>query len=284
MLVLESSISPRGWGRSFVVLLAVTYLAVDAQKLAAAQPINEFCPVLTEEKADPKITTTYKGKVVAFCCDRCLAKFEADPERYADRLPQFAEASEIPGTRRDAGSSDAVRRGQDAAASTEDAGRAAADRDRHDHPAAETEDEAVPFLGRLHPVIVHFPVAGLPLALLGFLVWVLTRHEAFAKADIPPLAGAAVAAVAAVITGNIAHDAMRFSGSLHEIVERHQFVGTTVMVIVLVLAAFRVWRWNRMTGVWRGVYGGALLVACVLVGVTGYLGGSLVFGPDHFRW
>jgi hypothetical protein len=95
---------------------------------------------------------------------------------------------------------------------------------------------------------------------------------------------AALAAVAAVVTGNIAHDAMRFSESLHMIVERHQFVSTTVMVIAILLSAFRLWRWNRLAGGWRWAYGCGLLIASGLLGYTGYLGGSLVFGPDHLAW
>jgi hypothetical protein len=60
------------------------------------------------------------------------------------------------------------------------------------------------------------------LALLGFLVWMATGREAFVRADVPPLFVATLAAVGAVVTGNIAHDAMRFSESLHVVVERHQ--------------------------------------------------------------
>jgi uncharacterized membrane protein len=142
----------------------------------------------------------------------------------------------------------------------------------------------VPWLGRVHPVIVHFPLAGVPLAFLGFLTWAVTGREAFAKADVPPLFVAALASIAAVITGNIAHDAMRFSGELHEIVERHEFVSTTIMVVALCLTALRVWRWNRLTGKWRWVYGVGLSVTCILVVITGYLGGSLVFGPDHLKF
>jgi YHS domain-containing protein len=33
----------------------------------------------------------YKGKKVYFCCADCKAKFEADPEKYIAKLPQFAK-------------------------------------------------------------------------------------------------------------------------------------------------------------------------------------------------
>lgn len=154
----------------------------------------------------------------------------------------------------------------------------------HDNGAAPAGDEREPLLGRLHPAIVHFPLAGLPLALLGFLVWMATGREAFVRADVPPLFVGTLAAVGAVVTGNIAHDAMRFSESLHVVVERHQLVSTTVMVIAICLSALRLWRWNGLTGGWRWTYGCGLLIASGLLGYTGYLGGSLVFGPDHLAW
>lgn len=221
--------------------------------------LNEWCPVMTEEEADPAITTVHRGQTIAFCCDTCLKKFLANPAKYEGRLPQFATppASTASGPGESMG---------------------------HDHAADPVGDEREPLLGRLHPMIVHFPLAGAPLALLGFMVWVVTGREAFARADVPPLFVATIAAIAAVVTGNIAHDATRFSESLHLIVERHQFVSTTVMVIAICLSIFRLWRWNRLTGGWRWTYGCGLLIACGLLGFTGYLGGSLVFGPEHLAW
>lgn len=158
------------------------------------------------------------------------------------------------------------------------------DRDGHDHGAKGSDDEREPLLGRLHPIIIHFPIAGMPIAMLGFLVWVRSGREAFARSDAIPLFVATLASIAAVVTGNTAHDSMQFSESLHVIVERHQFVSTTVMVVAICLSIIRLWRWNGLTGKWRWVYGGGLAIVCMLLGYTGFLGGSLVFGPDHLAW
>ncbi|NOX59969.1 MAG: hypothetical protein GXP29_14080 [Planctomycetes bacterium] len=255
--------------------------------------LNEMCPVMTEEKVDPEITLTHRGKVVALCCDSCVKKFKANPARYESRLPQFADAgNETSGGRSgEAGHgnsdlhehSDANARDTHAESSGEAASGSLSE-DGHDHSGAGDDDEREPFFGRLHPIIIHFPIAGFPLALLGFLVWVRTGREAFARSDAIPLFVATLASIAAVITGNIAHDAMRFSESLHVVVERHQYVSTAVMVIAICLSLIRVWRWNALTQTWRWVYGGGLAVACALLGYTGFLGGSLVFGVDHLAW
>jgi uncharacterized membrane protein/YHS domain-containing protein len=273
-----------------ILLLMFGAAAAPLSLVRASQPaVNEWCPVMTEEKADPTITTVHRGKTVAFCCDTCLKKFLANPAKYEGRLPQFATVeAAAPGVaggihERDHADSDVHGKQEDHGHADPSVGQDAHGHD-HDHAAARADSEREPLLGRLHPAIVHFPLAGLPLALLGFLVWLATGREAFARADVPPLIVATLAAVAAVVTGNIAHDAMRFSESLQVIVERRQFASTTVMVIAICLSGCRLWRWNRLTGGWRWTYGCGLLLASGLLGYTGYLGGSLVFGPDHLAW
>ncbi len=227
--------------------------------------INKMCPVMPEEVVDPEITLEYEGKTVAFCCDMCWKKFKADPERYLSRLPQFVSLS--------------VKAADDASSEgpTDGAGAVGAVADQ----TQTVPVDRVPFLGRLHPVIVHFPLAGIPVALLGFLIWLRTGRESFARADVPALFIATIAAGGAWYTGGIAHESMRFSESMEVIAGRHDTVSTIILVVVLCLSALRIWRWNRMTGAWRWVYGGGLAVAAVLLGITGFLGGSLVFGPGH---
>jgi YHS domain-containing protein len=51
------------------------------------KPFNTICPVSTEE-ADPEITYTYEGKTYAVCCNNCLKRFKADPEKYISRLSE----------------------------------------------------------------------------------------------------------------------------------------------------------------------------------------------------
>ena len=49
--------------------------------------MQEKCPVSGKPiKADKK--TEYKGKTVYFCCDGCPKAFEADPEKFAAKLPK----------------------------------------------------------------------------------------------------------------------------------------------------------------------------------------------------
>lgn len=49
------------------------------------KPINDKCPV-SNKPINPEKTVTYEGKLIAFCCDDCKAKFEKDPAKCAAKL------------------------------------------------------------------------------------------------------------------------------------------------------------------------------------------------------
>jgi YHS domain-containing protein len=55
---------------------------------AGAKAEQTKCPVMGGD-IDKNIFVTYKDKKVFFCCKACIAKFEADPEAYVGKLPQF---------------------------------------------------------------------------------------------------------------------------------------------------------------------------------------------------
>ena len=52
---------------------------------AANAPINATCPV-SGKPIDPAATSEYQGNLVAFCCNDCKAKFDADPAKFADKI------------------------------------------------------------------------------------------------------------------------------------------------------------------------------------------------------
>ena len=253
----------RFWCAAASGVLWAVLITTSARGGEPSAAINEMCPVMTDEPADPGITTVYEGRTVAFCCGRCLEKFLASPQRYAHWLPPVTAVVAVPAVE---GSSAQV------------AGHA------HDSAAQPGELDRTPLFGRLHPMIVHFPLAGIPLAFMGFVAAVATRRESFARADVVPLMVGAGAAVMAVLTGNVVHEATNFGENLARVAERHQFASTASMVLALLLVALRIWQWRSFTSAWRWVYGGVLLVEVVLLTITGYLGASLVYGSGHLTW
>jgi YHS domain-containing protein len=53
------------------------------QQAVDPTPVNKMCAVDTDQPIDPKVTLIYDGKTYGFCCKDCVAKFNADPEKYA---------------------------------------------------------------------------------------------------------------------------------------------------------------------------------------------------------
>lgn len=61
----------------------------------AAKPVNETCPI-SSKAVDATATFTYQGQLIAFCCNVCKGKFEAEPAKYIAKVKGFKAAPEKP--------------------------------------------------------------------------------------------------------------------------------------------------------------------------------------------
>jgi YHS domain-containing protein len=50
------------------------------------ESVQKECP-MTGEPVNKKVYADYKGRRVYFCCAKCKANFEKDPEKYLAKLP-----------------------------------------------------------------------------------------------------------------------------------------------------------------------------------------------------
>lgn len=57
----------------------------EAQSSGAMQAVNTTCPY-TGEDADPSVTTSYKGRTVAFCCPGCKARWAKATDAQRDAM------------------------------------------------------------------------------------------------------------------------------------------------------------------------------------------------------
>ena len=63
--------------------------SAQSQAVAAAGAIAQTaCPIMGAP-INKKLFVEYKGKKVYFCCGECIDKFNANPEDYVAKLPQF---------------------------------------------------------------------------------------------------------------------------------------------------------------------------------------------------
>jgi uncharacterized membrane protein len=131
----------------------------------------------------------------------------------------------------------------------------------------------------LHPALVHFPIA---LSLVAVLLELVARHRrarSLEGAAAVVISLAALGSVAAVVSGNAAHDEAVVAPAAASMVTRHEEVGEIAMWLLLALAAARLvlTRSGWFTGAVPWVYlAGAVLVAG-MVSYNGYLGGRMVF-------
>ena len=49
------------------------------------------CPIMEGNPINKALFVEYKGKKVYFCCPGCEEKFNAEPEKYVAKLPQFKQ-------------------------------------------------------------------------------------------------------------------------------------------------------------------------------------------------
>jgi len=144
-----------------------------------------------------------------------------------------------------------------------------------DRSTMSTLDRLLDWLGRLHPIIVHFPLAFFPAAL--FTAIAGRRRPAFAApVQFLVVAGGIIAPIAAILGWLDAINADPDS-----LLAVHRWLGTAVGVGGLGLG---VWAWrrpeeNRGTGMLIG-----LIIITAAIIVQGWFGGAMVHGMDHLNW
>ncbi len=130
----------------------------------------------------------------------------------------------------------------------------------------------------LHAMIVHFPIALVLVAFVSEVAGLILKNKFYGQASFYLLVLAALGAITAYVTGDIAGDGMD-GGSLQKALSVHQQAATFTLLFTIAAAVAK-------TGVillkkelrWLKVAAFVLLLAAAGgVARTGYLGGQLVF-------
>ncbi|MGH9160476.1 MAG: c-type cytochrome domain-containing protein [Vicinamibacteraceae bacterium] len=154
------------------------------------------------------------------------------------------------------------------------------------------------FLGRFHPLLVHFPVVLVPLAFAldlvaarPALVW-LRRSERVRSLEVAMPLLLVLGAISALVAFTLGVLLARGEGTTGTILSRHYWAASGVVSTMLVAAALRVVAARGSgPGVLRGwlICSRAVLVLALLLTVwTGHLGGQLTHGEtyltEHAPW
>jgi uncharacterized membrane protein len=131
--------------------------------------------------------------------------------------------------------------------------------------------------GRLHPLLVHFPIALVLVAAVAELVAMLTSFQEWRVVAVANVRAAAVFAMAAGLAGWLLASSSSVEPS--DVLEWHRWIGTAATVAVVAAALATSGHRNYLPGVpW--LFRIALFWAAALVAVTSHLGGTLVWGAD----
>lgn len=134
-----------------------------------------------------------------------------------------------------------------------------------------------PFLGRLHPLVIHFPIGLLLFVALLEVFSMLSFGRFRARTRLALLVGAA-GAVAAAALGILLRDADGVEG---ELVQWHFIGGLVVAATSLLAVFFRFARGYVVERLWRGWYRVFLVLSCASLVVTSHFGASMTHGEDY---
>lgn len=140
-------------------------------------------------------------------------------------------------------------------------------------------------LGKFHPPSAHFPIALLIAAFPAEIMWKLTRKPSW-KATVRFLvtAGAGSAVVTAAL-GWCGAAFTNYTLASAGILEWHRWLGTGTALWAVALAVLsEIAHREGQPRSLRYTFRACLLLGILLVGVAGYYGASLTFGPGHFSW
>jgi len=136
-------------------------------------------------------------------------------------------------------------------------------------------------LGRLHPLVVHFPIALLTVTALVELLHLVRRKPVPSEAGTYCLAFGVAGAVVAVCLGTLNAANQAVTGDAAIALERHQVMGWTSMIVAVSALATgqAARRAHRIRTV--AAYVVLVLATSAVVSATGHLGAGLVYGQDY---
>jgi len=160
----------------------------------------------------------------------------------------------------------------------------------HEHPEVRVAPDAeegprepttlLEWIGRLHPMVVHFPIAFFITALVAEIQFAATRRDLFRHSLRFLLWGGALSAIVAAALGWIfAATGQTDGGSL---LVAHRWAGSAVAALGLAVLAINE-RVERSVGS-RALLRLCLAAIALLTAATGFLGASLLYGIEHLAW
>jgi len=129
----------------------------------------------------------------------------------------------------------------------------------------------------IHPIVVHFPIALLCASVAFDALASRWPTGGLRETSLYTLLAGVMAAGLAVVTGGMEEDLAKRAGAPESVLELHEGLGQVTLVIFVVLLGLRLamqWGWLKEI---RSLTLGLGAIGIVILGLTGYWGGELVY-------
>ena len=133
--------------------------------------------------------------------------------------------------------------------------------------------------GKLHPLVIHFPIATIWLAFLAAISETMGISKSTRSVVTWSLAMGAMIAVFSVTSGWINAE---FSGFSDDTVRQHRWSGVAVAILSALCLVFHILRSQSEKQILAIAYWVTLVLAVVTVSFAGHTGGILVYGEETF--
>ena len=153
----------------------------------------------------------------------------------------------------------------------------------HEHDHGSELPAFLQWLGNFHPPSVNFPVGLLVAAALAELLLMVTRRSWFASAARFCIWIGALGAIVAASLGWL-FGGIQLTDS-DWIMTTHRWLGTSTAILALIVLGLSESHHRQPDAPARSRwYRGALFLSAALVSATGFFGGAMIYGIDHYAW
>ncbi|MEI6069882.1 MAG: DUF2231 domain-containing protein [Methylococcaceae bacterium] len=132
-------------------------------------------------------------------------------------------------------------------------------------------------MDNIHPLLVHFPIAFLSVFFVLDVIATLAKKPQWRNVASWFLYVGTIAAVFTVIAGFIAADSVVHGENVHEIMERHEHFGLSVLSLSIALSAWRIKSGGLIRGGGNSLFLLLAAMLCVLMVLGADLGGLMVY-------
>ena len=129
----------------------------------------------------------------------------------------------------------------------------------------------------IHPIVVHFPIALLCVSVAFDALASRWPTGGLRETGLYTLLAGVVSAALAVATGGMEEDMAERAGAPESVLELHESLGTVTLVLFVALLGLRLamqWGWLKEI---RSLTLGLGVIGIVILALTGYWGGELVY-------